>query len=337
MLRASFVLEPTHAVHLGQTFAPLQRGHADPLMRTVSAPAGTVHWATAQEQGANILIRLARSQELHLSAPCDVTLWTPGTPDLERNKPVPSPATALEAFAEKLGGWVGEHDRWSAFYRSSAWQQLPEALKQARAQAPGLRLPSIGLLSQNILLAISEQRVTGIEAMGGMRSLIRQYGLPVPNTGYSDQPSELWFFPSPEKFAQIPEWTYHRAGFDRSRSTTMIHYSQRAASFERFASDSSIHELAQALAGIPGVGPWTVAETLQRYCGHPDAISVGDYHLAHHVTYAFDGVRGDDRRMLELLAPFAGNRQRVVSLIKAAGIHEPRKAPRYTPQDFRSF
>lgn len=147
----------------------------------------------------------------------------------------------------------------------------------------------------------------------------------------------MLFFPPVDVFAQIPEWVYHRAGFDRSRSSTMVHYARRAASFEKFAEESTIGELAQALAGIPGIGPWTIAETLQRYCGHPDAISVGDYHLAHHITYAFDGERGDDRRMLELLTPYAGHRQRVVSLIKAAGIHEPRRAPRYSPQDFRSF
>lgn len=336
MLRASFVLEPTHAVHLGQTFAPLQRGHADPLIQLVSAPAGTVCWATAQEQGINILARFARLEEADLSAPCDITLWAPSTLPAGRSYPL-SPATALEVFAEKIGGWVGENDRWSPFYQSSSWGQLPERLRQSRDQAPGLRIPSIGLLSQNVLLAISEQRVTGIEAMGGMRALLRQYGQQAPHTGYPDQPEGLLFFPPAEVFAQIPEWAYHRAGFDRSRSSTMVHYARRAASFERFATESSLRDLAQALVGIPGIGPWTVAETLQRYCGHPDAISVGDYHLAHQVTYAFDGVRGDDQRMLELLAPFAGNRQRVVTLIKAAGIHEPRQAPRYAPQDFRSF
>lgn len=336
MLRASFVLEPTHAVHLGQTFAPLQRGQADPLMRAVSTPAETIHWASAHEQGINILLRCARPAGAGLSAPFNVTLWAPGPSSSTHSGPL-SPASALEAFAEKVGGWVGENDCWSPFYASPAWQQLPERLKQARAEAPGLRLPSIGLLSQNLLLAISEQRVTGIEAMGGMRALLGRYGQQAPQTGYPDQPADLLFFPPADVFAQIPDWDYHRAGFDRSRSSTMVHYARQAASFERFAEESTTGELAQVLAGIPGVGPWTVAETLQRYCGHPDAVSVGDYHLAHHLTYAFDGVRGDDHRMLELLAPYAGHRQRVVSLIKATGIHEPRRAPRYAPQDFRSF
>lgn len=336
MLRASFVFEPTHAVHLGQTFALLQRGGSDPLMRAVPAPQGVSYWATAQEQGVKILARFTRLGRKDLLAPCHVTLWAPRHSSPNEQLTL-SPATALETFTQKVGGWLGEQDRWSSFYRSPAWHKLPERLRQARAEAPGLRLPSIGLLSQNLLLSISEQRVTGIEAMGAMRALIRQYGQPVPETGYPDQPSGMIFFPPTEAFAQIPEWTYHRAGFDRSRSAAMVHYAHRATSFERFASENSIQELAQALGGIPGIGAWTIAETLRRYCGHPDAVSVGDYHLAHHVTYAFDGVRGDDTRMLQLLAPFSGNRQRVISLIKSSGIREPRRAPRYTPQDFRSL
>jgi hypothetical protein len=36
--------------------------------------------------------------------------------------------------------------------------------------------------------------------------------------------------------------------------------------------------------------------------------------------------------MLELLAPFAGHRARVIRLIEAAGIHAPRRGPRMAPR-----
>lgn len=335
MLHASVTLEPTHRVDLGQTFAPLQRGTTDPLFQAVTTPAGRVFWATAREQGVGLLARFSRTHSPDLLAPLKVELWE--VPEPSRGQGGGRAASALEAFASRLPGWVGERDRWSSFLASPPWGQLPERLKRARAEAPGLRLPSVGLLSQNLLLAVSEQRVTGLEAMGGMRALLRQYGTPVPATGHPDQPEGMIVFPPPEAFAAIPDWAYHRAGFDRSRSSAMVNYAHRAASFERFAEANPVGELARALHAVPGIGPWTIAETLQRYCGHPDAISVGDYHLAHHVTYAFDGTRGDDARMLQLLAPYAGNRQRVISLIKAAGISEPRRAPRYTPQDIRKL
>lgn len=279
MLRAHLVLEPTHRVHLGQTFTTLQRGTFDPLFRQIAGPAGPVFWATAREAEVGLLVRFARTHPADLRAPIEVTIWAG-----DSSAGGASPASALEAFAARVPGWLGERDRWAGFYASEAWGQLPARLVRARAEAPGLAI-----------------------------------------------------FPQASAFAQIPDWAYHRAGFDHSRSSAMVHYANRAESFERFAAQHSASELARALNSVPGIGPWTIAETLQRYCGHPDAISVGDYHLAHHVTYAFDGTRGDDARMVELLAPYIGHRQRVVALIKAAGISEPRRGPRYAPQDMRPF
>jgi 3-methyladenine DNA glycosylase/8-oxoguanine DNA glycosylase len=84
-----------------------------------------------------------------------------------------------------------------------------------------------------------------------------------------------------------------------------------------------------------GIGPWTSAETRIRALGDPDAVSVGDFHLAHEVGYALTGERVDDDGMLRLLAPWAGQRQRVIRLIYASGVQEPRRAPRLHPEDHR--
>jgi 3-methyladenine DNA glycosylase/8-oxoguanine DNA glycosylase len=63
--------------------------------------------------------------------------------------------------------------------------------------------------------------------------------------------------------------------------------------------------------------------------GDADAVSVGDYHLPNTVAFALAGeARADDERMLELLAPFAGHRGRVVRLIEGSGITAPRRGPR---------
>ena len=329
MLRASFTLEPSHRLHLGQTFAPLQRGTFDPLFRSVKDVRGQTYWATAREGSTGLLVRFRREAGGSLEAPVAVTLWSETTGA--------QAAADLESFARRVPAWLGEDDQWSAFYGSDTWELLPQRLQITRARNPGLRLPAIGLLSQNLIQAITEQRVTGIEAMGGMRALLRQYGQPVPATGEPDQPAGMLIFPEASVFTSIPSWTWHRAGYDRARSDAIVQYARTADPFERLASAGDVAPLARALASLPGVGPWTISETLQRFCGHPDAVSVGDYHLAHHVTYAFDGRRGDDARMVELLAPYRGHRQRVVSLIKAAGISEPRRAARLAPEDHRSF
>jgi 3-methyladenine DNA glycosylase/8-oxoguanine DNA glycosylase len=85
------------------------------------------------------------------------------------------------------------------------------------------------------------------------------------------------------------------------------------------------------LQAVPGIGPFTAAETLQRSNGAPDAITIGDLHLPGIVGYALTGERGaDDARMLELLAPYAdqGQRHRAARLILLTGRAPARRAPR---------
>lgn len=91
----------------------------------------------------------------------------------------------------------------------------------------------------------------------------------------------------------------------------------------------------RVLTSLPGIGVWTSAETRIRALGDPDAVSVGDYHLAHEVGHALTGKRTDDDGMVELLAPWTGHRQRVIRLIFASGVHEPRRGPRLAPEDHR--
>jgi 3-methyladenine DNA glycosylase/8-oxoguanine DNA glycosylase len=63
--------------------------------------------------------------------------------------------------------------------------------------------------------------------------------------------------------------------------------------------------------------------------GDADAVSVGDYHLPNAVAWALAREpRADDERMLELLAPFAPHRGRVVRLIEVGAGGAPRRGPR---------
>jgi 3-methyladenine DNA glycosylase/8-oxoguanine DNA glycosylase len=83
---------------------------------------------------------------------------------------------------------------------------------------------------------------------------------------------------------------------------------------------------------------WTAAETAQRAIGHPDAVSVGDYHLKNVVVHLFTGrARGTDDEMLELLAPWTGQRQRVMRLVELAGIGAPRFGPRFAYTDIATL
>ena len=143
-------------------------------------------------------------------------------------------------------------------------------------------------------------------------------------------------FPEPEVWARIPSWVWHRAGVGPDRSRTLVGATARAAALERTLELPRV-EAERALRSLPGVGPWTVAEVRQRAYGDPDAVSVGDFHLAAQVVYALTGeLGGDDARMLELLAPYAGHRYRVVRMVELSGVAPPRRGPRYAPLDHRT-
>jgi 3-methyladenine DNA glycosylase/8-oxoguanine DNA glycosylase len=63
-------------------------------------------------------------------------------------------------------------------------------------------------------------------------------------------------------------------------------------------------------------------------------VSLADVHLPHLVAWVLAGERrGTDERMLELLAPWAGHRARVVRLIERSGQGPPRRGPRIPPRD----
>jgi len=90
------------------------------------------------------------------------------------------------------------------------------------------------------------------------------------------------------------------------------------------------------LTALPGMGAWTAAEIAVVALGDADAVSVGDYHLPHLVSWALAGEpRGTDERMLELLEPYAGQRGRVIRLLMTGGRGAPRYGPRLSRQDIR--
>ncbi|CAM5448911.1 3-methyladenine DNA glycosylase OS=Streptomyces aurantiogriseus OX=66870 GN=GCM10010251_19430 PE=4 SV=1 [Streptomyces aurantiogriseus] len=85
----------------------------------------------------------------------------------------------------------------------------------------------------------------------------------------------------------------------------------------------------ERLEVVPGIGPWTSAEVVQRSHGAADAVTVGDLHLPRIVGWALAGDRSaDDSVMLELLEPYAGQRHRAARLILLSGRVPPRRAPR---------
>lgn len=207
-----------------------------------------------------------------------------------------------------------------------------ELLRQAHHRNPGLRLVRTGLVLESLIPSVLEQKVTADEAYRAWRLLLHRHGEPAPGPA-AELPGGMRVMPTPRQWRLIPSWEWHRAGVDGQRSATIIRACQVAPRME----EAAAMPLARAryrLTRVPGVGPWTAAETLQRSNGAPDAVTVGDLHLPRIVGYALSGRRGvDDAGMLELLAPYAGQRHRATRLILAAGHLPERRAPRFPVGD----
>jgi 3-methyladenine DNA glycosylase/8-oxoguanine DNA glycosylase len=197
-------------------------------------------------------------------------------------------------------------------------------LAVARHRRPGLRLTRTGLVLESLIPSVLEQKVTTDEAYRAWRSLVRKFGSPAPGP----VGGRMWVMPAPRAWALIPSWEWHRAGVDDKRASTILRAVRVAARLEQAVSMSA-EDARGRLEVVPGVGPWTSAETVQRSHGAADAVTVGDLHLPGIVGWALAGDRdADDAVMLSLLEPYAGQRHRAARLILLSGRTPARRAPK---------
>jgi 3-methyladenine DNA glycosylase/8-oxoguanine DNA glycosylase len=172
---------------------------------------------------------------------------------------------------------------------------------------------------------ITEQKVTSREAHRAYATLTRRFGEPAPGPM-----AGLLLPPDQTKLAAAPSYAFHPLGLECKRADTIRLVARSAARLEE-ANHMSPADAARRLQAVPGVGPWSAAEVALVALGDADAVPLGDYHLPSIVSWALTKDRtGDDDRMLELLAPYAGHRGRVIRLLVAAGhaVRPARRAPR---------
>lgn len=302
-------IRPEAPYDLRATMSVLARGTADPAMRF---DADGLWWCLRAPDGQPVTVRLRQRPGVH--GDVHAWLWGPGA----------------ELIGDRLWAMIGLGDCWADFDEPAFQATLPVFLRQARRAHPGLRLTATGLLFDQLATVVLEQKVTHEEARYAWRYLLRRYGQAPPGPALAG----MRVPPTPQQWAHIPSWAWHQARVDGQRSRIVIQLARRASTLERI-SQQPLHQLRRSIRLLDGVGPWTAAEVLQRTHADPDSVSVGDYHLAHHVVEALSGVRGDDARMLELLAPWQGQRHRVVRMIGLSSFRPSRFGPKLTPEDHR--
>ncbi|MCH0567128.1 MULTISPECIES: DNA-3-methyladenine glycosylase [unclassified Streptomyces] len=285
---------PDGPLDLHLVLGPLRRGTGDPTFRAM--PDGSV-WRAARTPAGPGTLRVAVSDGAVRGE-----AWGPGA----------------EWLLERLPELLGASDDPAAF----APRHRVVAL--ARHRRPGLRLTRTGLVLESLIPSVLEQKVTTGEAYRAWRLLVRAHGEPAPGP----VPERMYVMPEPRAWALVPSWEWHRAGVDDKRASTVLRAVRLAARLEETAGMTP--KAAQArLEVVPGIGPWTSAETVQRSHGAPDAVTVGDLHLPGIVGWALAGDRdADDAVMLRLLEPYAGQRHRAARLILLSGKVPARRAPR---------
>ena len=292
------VWRPRWPVPVGAVLGSLRRGTGDPTY--CRDPDGTIWKGWRTPEGlVTLAVGPARAGEVRARA------WGPGADWVLDGLPT------LLGAGDDPTGFVAHHP-----VLADAWRRHPH-----------WRVPRTRLVWDALLPAILEQKVTGKEAFGSQRRLVRRYGEPAPGPGAAAR--GLMVVPAPEVVRRIPSWTWLQLHVDHARSRAVVRAAEVAGSLERLV-DVAPPEADRRLQTLPGVGVWTSAEVRSRALGDADAVSFGDYHVAKDIGWALTGRPVDDRELEVLLEPYRGHRLRVQVLVAVGGLRRPRRAPRMT-------
>lgn len=283
-------------IDLRLTLDPLQHGRDDPTIRF-------------GRDGVWLARRTA-------TGPASLRIWTvPDEKAVRAEAWGPGAEQAIEAVPG-LAGLLDDQPELAGHH---------PLVRELRRRFAGLRLTRTGQLLPALIPAITGQKVTATEALASYGALVRRLGEPAPG------PVALLLPPIGARLAALPYFEFHPMGLERRRAEVLREVGRLESRIEGFM-ELSPEEARARLQAIPGIGPWTAAEATSVAFGDPDAVSFGDAHIPDLVSWALAReARGSDARMAELLAPYSGQRGRVIRLLQVSGIKIPRFGPRFTP------
>jgi 3-methyladenine DNA glycosylase/8-oxoguanine DNA glycosylase len=295
---ATSQLVSPHPVDLRRTLFPLIRGAGDPTTRV----DGPTVWRAIRTADGPATLRLTQVDRRRI----DADAWGPG-----RERAIEEAAPGLAGVFDDPDAFVPHDDLMAGIWRDHRSVVLTRA-----DPFPVL------------IAAILEQKVQGLEARRAWRAVVTATADPAPGDAGLHLP------PDPDRVASMPSWSLTKMGVVHRRAAALREVARHPKKIAALG-DATPAEARAFLQKLPGVGPWTVGEVCRIALGDPDAISVGDYHLPHIVSWAFAGeARGTDERMLDLLEPYRGQRGRVEVLLEAAGIGAPAFGPRMERRSF---
>jgi 3-methyladenine DNA glycosylase/8-oxoguanine DNA glycosylase len=202
----------------------------------------------------------------------------------------------------------------------------PPAVARALRDTRMFHIGASRNLYHALLPTVIAQRITGREALRQWRRLCHALGTPAP--GPREIVGDLRLPPAPEALRSRPAWWFHPLGIETKRARALTEVARHHDKYWRWGTVEPI-AAGSMLRLIPGVGPWTVGSVLGPALGDADAVPVGDFHFPHIVAWNLAGeARATDDRMLELLAPYQGQRGRVLRALVRTGQGAPSFGPR---------
>jgi 3-methyladenine DNA glycosylase/8-oxoguanine DNA glycosylase len=276
---------------LGLTLGVLRDGAGDPCLRLES---GSALRATRTPEGPATLQLELSGGELEARA------WGPGS----------------EWALEHVGDLVGLQDD------ASELRPPHRVVRDLLRRFQGMRLGRTLCVFEALVPVIIGQKVAGREAVLSYRALVRRYGETAPG------PHDLRVPPDPVTLAALGYYDFHPLGIERRRAEALRSAAVEAPRLEKLV-EAEPAAARRRLEALRGVGRWTSAHVARIALGDPDAVILDDWNLPHVVAYALAREeRASDERMLELLAPYAGQRGRVQRLIVTGFGAAPRRGPR---------
>jgi 3-methyladenine DNA glycosylase/8-oxoguanine DNA glycosylase len=293
-------------IDLRNTLQPLGIYAADPTFRT---GRGRFAKAVLTPQGPGTLeLTWSGSGDVHAHAWGDGRDW----------------------LLDQAPDWVGLSDDLTGFDPT-----LNARVAELWRRHPGLRLPAIGVIWQELALVVLGQRVTTEEAVRSWNRICRTWGEPAPG------PCELQLPPTPEVISSLSYVDLHRVNVERRRADALLLAARRSGRLEEAARMTPVDAI-DRLSALPGLGAWTATATVIASHGDPDTLLMRDYGMPTLVNYAFTGETrrldpdlGGDEIMCRHLDPWSGHRQRIIRLLFAAGVSVPRRGPRAYNPDIR--
>lgn len=312
------VWSPGRPVPLTHILGDLRRGAGDPSMVVGDRQ---LWWAVTTPLGATLTwwrtIMEAHPSTGERADRVELRAYGPGAAWFRGRTPV------VLGDGDDPSGFVPQHER------------VAVALRQPHHRH--WRVPRTGLVITSLVPSILEQKVTGKQAFGGFRVLVRRYGATVvapPEVLRAAGPharavARMQAAPDARGWRRIPSWAWLQAGVEPPQSRTIMRALEVAGRLEETARmpHADAH---RRLRAVPGLGVWTAAKVAQTAWGDPDAPTFADYHIAKHIGHALLGHDTDDAGMARLLESYRGHRYRAERLILAGGPPRPRRGARMT-------